>query len=192
MVSRLARIQATSAGPSHHLRRVEVHADCVHLVLMRQALVGQTRDLQTDLASLERRLAPGERILIGERDQGLVRIVLPVRLKLRGGRSWMALPDGRSAARKPSDDPVLVQGLSGAHATLNEMGIRPDGRASDQGNSKSPPSAYRRRLSNLAFLAPDIQAAIVAGRQPAGLKLENFLRSDLPLAWADQRTQYGF
>ena len=53
-------------------------------------------------------------------------------------------------------------------------------------------TAYRRLLANLAFLAPEIQAAIVAGRQPAGLKLEHLLRSDLPLAWADQQAKFGF
>lgn len=35
-------------------------------------------------------------------------------------------------------------------------------------------------------------AAIVAGRQPAGLKLDYLLKADLPLAWADQRTALGF
>ncbi len=191
-VSRLARAETNPACLSQHLRRVELHADCIHLVLKRPGLAGQTRDAQTDIAAIERRLAPGERLLVEETDPALVRVVLPVRLKLRGGRSWMALPDGKSGARKANADTVLIQGLSGAHAALDEMSIRPDGRAADQQDAKSPPSAYRRRLANLAFLSPDIQAAIVAGQQPAGLKLEHFLRSDLPLAWADQRIQYGF
>jgi hypothetical protein len=44
----------------------------------------------------------------------------------------------------------------------------------------------------LAFLDPTLQAAIVAGHQPAGLKLDHLLRMDIPLAWADQRAQLGF
>ncbi|MBI2249269.1 MAG: hypothetical protein HYU61_05340, partial [Brevundimonas diminuta] len=99
-VSRLTRAETNPACLSQHLRRVELHADCVHLVLKRPGPAGQTRDAQTDIAAIERRLAPGERLLVEETDPALVRVVLPVRLKLRGGRSWMALPDGKSGARK--------------------------------------------------------------------------------------------
>lgn len=191
-VSRIARVEAQAATLCQYLRRVELHAESVHLVLLRQAVVGQTRDAQTDLAALGRRLAPGERMMTEDKDPDLVRIVLPVRLKVRGGRSWLALPDGRTPLRRSNSDPVLIQGLSGAHVALDEMGIRPDGRAHESHAAKSPASAYRRRLSNLAFLSPQIQAAIVAGQQPAGLKLEYLLRSDLPLAWADQKVKFGF
>ena len=42
-----------------------------------------------------------------------------------------------------------------------------------------------RRL--LAFLAPDLQQIILDGRQPAALKLRTILKTELPLAWEDQR-----
>jgi len=75
---------------------------------------------------------------------------------------------------------------------LAEMGVRPDGRAIENRQARGASTAYRRLLANLAFLAPAIQAAIAAGHQPAGLKLEHLLRSDLPLAWADQKAKFGF
>ena len=52
----------------------------------------------------------------------------------------------------------------------------------------SPDSSYRRRLLGLAFLAPDIQSAILDGRQPPGLTLSKLMAIDLPLDWAAQRS----
>lgn len=44
----------------------------------------------------------------------------------------------------------------------------------------------------LAFLAPDIQKAILTGRQPAGLSFTKILAEGVPLAWADQQERFGF
>jgi len=49
-----------------------------------------------------------------------------------------------------------------------------------------------RRLVPLAFLAPDIQAAIMDGRQPVGLTLQSLRDREIPMSWADQREQLGF
>ena len=56
----------------------------------------------------------------------------------------------------------------------------------------APTSPYARRLLRLAFLAPDIQQAILAGRQPRGLNLEQMIHQDLPIAWSKQREMLGF
>jgi hypothetical protein len=42
------------------------------------------------------------------------------------------------------------------------------------------------------FLAPDIQKAILEGRQPASLTIEQLMRGDLPLEWQEQRRALGF
>jgi len=45
----------------------------------------------------------------------------------------------------------------------------------------------------LAFLAPDIVEAILAGTQPADLTTQTLIRrTDLPLNWAEQRALLGF
>ncbi|WP_246337306.1 hypothetical protein [Azospirillum oleiclasticum] len=52
---------------------------------------------------------------------------------------------------------------------------------------------YVGHLLPLAFLAPDIVEAIVAGRQPPGLTAESLIkRTDLPLDWDRQREALGF
>ena len=127
-----------------------------------------------------------------EHEGGLIQVVLPVRLKVRGGRSWIAEPDGRSAGTRQNVDPVLIGGLSRAHQIAGKTGLRGDRRSPPGPTKQVISSAYDRALVEVAFLAPDIQAAIVAGSQPAGLRLEHLLRGDVPLAWADQRAKFGF
>lgn len=192
VVGRLARQSLTTQQARQHVRRIDLFQDSVELLLVRQTLFGQARDPQADIAAIERRLEAEEQVRLDAADPTMVRIILPVRLKTRGGRSWMALPDGRSPQRSAGADPVLVGGLSRAHGVITDIGIRPDGRPLENRAAKAAGSAYQRALGALAFLAPDIQAAIVAGRQPAGLKLEHILRGEIPLAWADQRVRFGF
>lgn len=52
--------------------------------------------------------------------------------------------------------------------------------------------AYARQPCRMAFLAPDIQRAILEERQPPGFNLEGLVHGSIPLAWADQRSQFGF
>lgn len=52
---------------------------------------------------------------------------------------------------------------------------------------------YFCRLLRLAYLAPDITAAILDGRQPAHLNRQFLARiNNLPINWADQREMIGF
>ena len=44
----------------------------------------------------------------------------------------------------------------------------------------------------LAFLAPDIVEAILAGTQPVDLTAETLTRRDLPLSWSEQKSLFGF
>jgi len=55
----------------------------------------------------------------------------------------------------------------------------------------APDTSHRRRLVRLAFLAPDLQRAILAGEQPEHLTLARFLDSDLPLSWTAQRRWFA-
>ncbi len=68
-------------------------------------------------------------------------------------------------------------------------------RASDgafAGSGKAPTSSYERRLGPLVFLAPDIQQAILEGRQPPALTLDQLLKIRLPTSWAEQRRALCF
>jgi site-specific DNA recombinase len=54
-------------------------------------------------------------------------------------------------------------------------------------------SSYATRVVRLAFLAPDILAAILGGKQPAGLTANKLMADTrLPLDWQQQRAALGF
>jgi site-specific DNA recombinase len=54
-----------------------------------------------------------------------------------------------------------------------------------------PDSPYDRQLVRLALLAPDLQAAILAGQQPPGLTLAQLLATPIPLLWSEQADAIG-
>jgi DNA invertase Pin-like site-specific DNA recombinase len=51
---------------------------------------------------------------------------------------------------------------------------------------------YLARVFLLNYLAPDIQTAILDGRQPPDLTPKRLLHSRIPMDWAQQRTLFGF
>ena len=52
--------------------------------------------------------------------------------------------------------------------------------------------AYVRTRTPLAFFAPAIQAAVLAGTQPPELSVAHIMRVDLPLEWSAQMKVLGF
>jgi hypothetical protein len=100
-------------------------------------------------------------------------------------------PASATVARKARRDPVLIRGLRQAHRIAAGLGWR----ASDgafEGAGKAPTSSYERRLWPLVFLAPDIQQAIMEGRQPPALTLDKLLRMRIATDWAEQRRALRF
>ncbi len=125
------------------------------------------------------RLADDETIT--DRVGNQITVFLPVMLQRRGGRR-LILP----TRMKLSDpDPILIAALRKAHGMLKRDRGMPVIEA-------APVSPYDRTILRLAFLAPDIQRAIIEGRQPQHLNLEYFKSVDLPLAWSKQRERLGF
>ena len=118
---------------------------------------------------------------LASRDRQCV-VTIPISLPLRGGRP--SINAGQSDAA--DHDTILIAALRKAHAM---MGRDERGRPLIEA---APTSPYERRLLRLAFLAPDIQQAMLAGRQPRNLKLEKLIHQDLPIAWSKQREMLGF
>ncbi len=125
-------------------------------------------------ADIAGRLGQAEQIL--HTDKALCCIALPVALPLRGGRRLIV----SGAQRASAPDPTLVAALRKAHRMLSRQGGLPIIAA-------APSSPYDRKLLRLAFLAPDIQRDILAGRQPPTLNLERLMKTAIPLSWSEQR-----
>ena len=107
---------------------------------------------------------------------------IPISLPLRGGRR--SITAGQPDAT--DHDTTLIAALRKAHAMVGR---------DDRGMpmiETAPTSPYERRILRFAFLAPDIQRAILAGRQPRSLNLEQLIHQDLSIAWSEQRKMLGF
>ena len=151
---------------------------------MVQAVHISARGLQVNLAtSVATQIAThrnqGEIIL--DRTPGSITVLLPVLFPTRGGQR-LIVP---AIDRPPQPDPILIAALRKAHAMLTKHRGMPSIGA-------APVSPYDRAILRLAFLAPDIQRAILDGRQPHHLNLEAFRKIDTPLNWSAQRKALGF
>lgn len=120
----------------------------------------------------------------------VLRVMSPIRFCARGGPT--SLVEAAVAGRRPHPDRALIAGLRRAHAELEKRGIDMMGGRDRSEDAKGMGDPYLRKLSSLAFLAPDIQRAILDGRQPAGLTLGNMLARQIPLEWHEQRSLLGF
>ena len=141
-----------------------------------------------DHADWPSRIAPPDTQQPGP--DGIVRVIVPAIIRTRGGRTWLSGTENASRMARPNR--TLIAGLHRAHRELNQRGLDMTDPRPDPANATGLKDPYIRRLSSLAFLAPDIQHAILTGLQPAGLTLKQIMRIVLPLDWAMQRNVLGF
>jgi site-specific DNA recombinase len=185
VIASLQRLTGQASGTIAGLiGRVDILPQQITLLIKREALSRKGPGREAALEMLRPNLQSGETLRLAD-DAGLLIFTLPIRLKVRGGRVWLSDPFGKRDCAKP--DPTLIAGLKAAHALLR------GGRSGTKGGmGEAPQSAYDRILIRMAFLAPDIQSAILEGRQPRGLTLHGLLNQPLPAAWSDQRAALGF
>ena len=137
---------------------------------------------------------------------------------VEGNRTWSANADGSeqilirlsiraSLKRTGKEMKFIVGGVANsapADTTLIRLLVRGQKIAKRMFEPNCPPleaiaheeriaASYATRLVRLAFLAPDIVAAILAGKQPPGLAANKLMADTrLPLDWRDQRAALGF
>jgi DNA invertase Pin-like site-specific DNA recombinase len=76
------------------------------------------------------------------------------------------------------------------HALLIKHG---SGKFADLAKREKLHRSYFSQVLRLAYLAPEITAAILEGRQPEGLTATTLIEhARLPLSWAEQRSALGF
>jgi site-specific DNA recombinase len=127
--------------------------------------------------TIKRHMGPDEHVGPNGTDDKLINLHLPASLGFRNVRATIR-PTSTPAGRR---DPVLIKALRTAHAMIELT------RSGAPIIEAVPGPRYQRRLLRLAFLSPDIQRAILAGRQPAGLRLEDLVRNGMPTDWNEQQ-----
>jgi hypothetical protein len=119
-------------------------------------------------------------------------IRIPIRLQRRGGRKLIVTPDGAPRATpKPRRDETLIKALVRAHRWRRRIESGQAKSITDLAEQAGVTIAYVCRLLPLTCLAPEIQEAILDGRQPKGLRLAEMLGNG-PLEWGEQRGKWRF
>ncbi|HYG26073.1 MAG TPA: recombinase family protein, partial [Caulobacteraceae bacterium] len=119
---------------------------------------------------------------------GVFTIRLAALISRRGGRTWLHADSDRSS-RKP--DRALIKALRRAHREMAAAGVSLLSSKPSWEQLRGIDDPYLRKLSRLAFLSPSIQRAIMEGRHPPGLTLQELL-SEMPLSWEEQHRRFCF
>ena len=169
-----APIDGDNAARLKQIERVDLRHDSVDITLDPAGLI----DGATDAGNT----APRIRHVITTPVAGIRRGV-EVRLVL-------ANPGARDDGQV---DPALIGLIVRAHAARQAVAQHPDRPLAGSAASLGVTFGYFTLLIRLSTLAPDITAAILGGRQPAGLNKLRLARfTNLPSDWAKQRAALGF
>jgi site-specific DNA recombinase len=126
-------------------------------------------------------------------DEPLVLLSHPVRLRRAGKEVRMVIDHTDPFAPAPKPDPSLIKAIANAHRFNERLLHGGVSRFADLAKSEKLHRSYFSQVLRLAYLAPDITAAILEGRQPEGLSATMLIEHpSLPLSWHEQRAALGF
>ncbi len=167
---------------AHQVGRVEQRRalDCVTRVDVHAGRVAVTvKGLDIDIART--RLTNGDTIIVDPADPAIGTLTLAFAISTRRGRTEIIA----GPKTGPQLDRVLIRALRAAHIML-----RRDAKGMPILDA-APKSPRSHRILRLAFLAPQIQAAILAGTQPPGVTLASLIDGPMPTLWSDQMQMVG-
>lgn len=188
--SRLARDWPTLAAAEVRrnlrglLARVVLHADRIEL----HVLPARLPQLLSDEPSRARHDT------IADEPAGSP-LILSVPASLRRAGKEMAMVLGAEPATDPTVDSAMLRLILRARALWDKVQCGEVAGLGELATKEGVSGSYATRLVRLAFLAPDLLTAIMAGRQPEGLNAAQLLqecRRGLPLDWQQQRVALGF
>jgi DNA invertase Pin-like site-specific DNA recombinase len=164
-------------------RRVQVLSDHIEVTIDKLGLMERLRPQSAEDEPPDAKPLPSK-------DDATFVLTIPARLRRAGMEMRMVVDDGSEPARVDSGlVRVLVRAVAIRDRLLNDHSLTLKDIAGLEGIVPS----YATRLFRLTFLAPDIIATILDGRQPPELTVRKLLDDTrLPLDWVEQRTRLGF
>jgi hypothetical protein len=159
------------------LGRIELHRDRLEVQARVPALVeqgGGTTPSDGACASLE------------------LPLTIPITASRAGGEVRLLLPPSPRVGNGPRD-PALIALVAKAWTARQTLTSIHYASVEDAAAAMGLKLDYFRVLVRISFLAPNIVAAILEGRQPATLTRQKLARmTDLPFEWEAQRRVLGF
>ncbi len=163
------------------VQRVDMHPDQVVIHLRPRRLA----------AMLDDRLTTGNPDPLD--DEPTLSLSYPVHLRRAGKEVRMVINHTDPFAPPPKPDRALIRLVVRAHRFHDLLVKQKGGKFGDLAKREKLHRSYFSQLLRLAYLAPEITAAILDGHQPAGLTATQLIeRADLPMSWREQRRTLGF
>jgi hypothetical protein len=113
-------------------------------------------------------------------------VSIPISFSQRGGRKQILSPPGTAPwSPAPRVDTALVKAIVRAHRWRQMLESGEYASSAELAKAEKVNDSYLSRVLRLTLIAPDITKAILTGRQPRTLQLDDLLKP-LPAAWAEQ------
>jgi hypothetical protein len=120
------------------------------------------------------------------KDGHTVTVHIPVAFRQRAGRKQILTPPGAAPwSPAPRVQTALVKAVVRAHRWRQMLESGEYSSSAELAKAEKVNDSYLSRILRLTLIAPDIIEAIVAGRQPSTLQLDDLLKP-LPAVWARQ------
>ncbi|KKC27998.1 recombinase family protein [Sphingomonas sp. SRS2] len=172
-------------------KRLDADSGPTSLVTFETASHSEQRRVIAD--TIERIEVHPDRIDIAftEAAGGPARVSVPAMLIRRGNETRLALPPEERVAGER--DPALIKLVAKAHIAREAVAYAGERSIADLAVEQGLSKDYFGVLLRISYLAPDIVAAILDGRQPAQLTRQSLARTtNLAIDWQQQREMLGF
>lgn len=115
-------------------------------------------------------------------------VSVPVSFLQRCGRKQILSPSGAAPwSPAPRVDSALVKAVVRAYRWRHLLESGEYSSSAELARAEKINESYLGRILRLTLIAPDVTEAILAGRQPSTLQLDDLVRP-LPSAWAEQHS----
>ena len=164
------------------VRRVLVHPDKLEVLVSKTELrAALSKDGQTKILSAE----------FNHVEDDVMRLEMPSTLKRCGSEVRLVVPPASGGEMAARLSPSLLKALARAHDWYERVLAGKAHDITSLSRLVGLSERYVSRVSQCAFLAPDIVESILEGHQPPDLTFAK-LCEELPLDWAEQRKKLGF
>jgi len=124
-------------------------------------------------------------------NDNVISILIPMEMKRKHSRPTLLITNSTDKRCKNFDE-TMISTFVKAYKWQKMMKKNNQLTMKNIADEEGVGEAYVSRVLRLNLIAPDIIEAIVKGKQPRTLKLQDFLNDNLPDLWDEQREKFGF